>query len=41
MLKEFPIKFKETNEKMTPAEVDLFSKDLSKKLNKEMRTIFH
>ena len=41
MLKEFPVKFKEINKNVTPAGVDLFSKDASKKLNKEMRTIFH
>ena len=41
MMKEFPIKFKEINENVTPAGVDLFSKDLSEKLNEEMRTIFH
>ena len=38
---EFPIKFKEIWENMTPSGVDLFSGDTSEKLNKEMRTIFH
>ena len=41
VFKEFPIKFKEINENMTPAGVDSFSEDLSERLSKEMRTIFH
>ena len=41
MMKEFPVKFKEIVENMTPAGMDPFSGDTSKKLNKEMRTIFH
>ena len=40
VLKEFPVEFKEINENTTPAGVDTFREDLSKKLNKEMRTIF-
>ena len=39
--KEFPVKFKETLENMTPAGVDPFSGDTSKKLNEEMKTTFH
>ena len=39
--KEFPIKFKEIPENMTPAGVDPFSRDTSKKLNEEMKTMFH
>ena len=39
--KEFPVKFKEILENMTPAGVDPFSRDTSKKLNKEMKTTFH
>ena len=38
---KFPIKFEEIWENMTPAGVDLFSRDTSEKLNEEMRTIFH
>ena len=38
---KFSIKFEEIWENMTPAGVDLFSRDTSVKLNKEMRTIFH
>ena len=41
MPKEFPVKIKETLENMTPAGVDLFSEDNDKKLNEEMRTMFH
>ena len=41
VLSEFPMKFKETLENVMPAGVDLFSEDSSKKLNEEMRTIFH
>ena len=41
MLNEFPTKFKETMENITPAGVDLFSEDGSEKLNEEMKTIFH
>ena len=41
MLKEFPVKFKETLENITPAGVDLFGEDNGKKLNVEMKTIFH
>ena len=41
MLEEFPIKFKETSESLAPAGVDPFGEDLSKKLSKEMKTIFH
>ena len=40
MTKEFPVKFKGILENMTPVGVDPFSGDASKKLNKEMRTIF-
>ena len=40
MSKEFPVKFKEVNGNIAPAGVDLFEKDLSKKLRKEMKTIF-
>ena len=38
---EFPIKFKEIWENVTPAGVDLFSGDTSEKLNEEVRMIFH
>ena len=38
---EFPVKFKEILENMTPAGVDPLSRNASKKLNKEMKTIFH
>ena len=41
MLKEFPVKFKEILENMTPAGVDPFSEDNSKKLNEELKTTFH
>ena len=41
MLKEFAVKFKETLENITPAGVDLFGEDNGKKLNMEMKTIFH
>ena len=41
VLSEFPIKFREILESVTPAGVDLFSEDSSGKLNEEIRTIFH
>ena len=40
-LKEFPVKFKEANGNITPAGVDVFSKDLSNKLSEEMKIVFH
>ena len=40
VMKEFLVKFGEIFENQTPARVDLFSGDTSKKLNKEMKTIF-
>ena len=41
MLKEFLVNFREIVENMTPAGVDPFNGDTSKKLNEEMRTMFH
>ena len=41
MLKEFPVKFKEMLENVTPTGMDLFGEDNSKKLNMEMKTTFH
>lgn len=41
MLSKFPIKFKGTKRTVTPAGMDLFSKDLSKKLNKQERETIH
>ena len=41
MPKEFPVKFKEMNGNITPAGMDLFSKDLNKKLSEEMKAVFH
>ena len=41
VLKEFPVKFKETLENIAPAGVDLFGEDNGKKLNEEMKTVFH
>ena len=41
VIKEFPVKFKEILENMTPEGVDSFNGDTSKKLNEEMRTMFH
>ena len=41
MMKEFPVKSREILENMTPAGVDPFSRDTSKMLNEEMKTMFH
>ena len=41
VLKEFSIKSKEMNMNMAPAGVDSFIKDLSKKLSREMKGVFH
>ena len=41
MTKWFPMKFKEINVNVTPAGVDSFREDPSKKLSEEMKTTFH
>ena len=41
MLQEFPIKFKNNDRTVYPAGNDMFHEDLSKKLNKEQRELFH
>ena len=41
LTKEILIKFKETNENVTPAGVDSFSEDPRKKLSDEMKTLIH
>ena len=41
VLEEFPIKFKEMSKNITPAGVDLFGEDASKKSSEEMKKVFH
>ena len=41
MLKEFPLKFKNGDKVASPAGLDMFKQDSSKKLNKEQAEIFH
>ena len=41
VLEEFPIKFKEMTKNITPAGVDSFGEDLSKKSSEEMKKVFH
>ena len=38
---EFPVKCMEVNGNIVPEGVDLFGKDSSEKLSKEMKTMFH
>ena len=41
MLEEFPVKFNDYGKVASPAGVDLFKEDLSKKLNEKERELFH
>ena len=41
MLKEFPVKFHNECRNIMPSGVSFFDKDNSKKLTKEMKTVFH
>ena len=41
MLEEFPIKFKKGDTAVSPASIDMFKQDNSKKLNEQERELFH
>ena len=41
MFNEFPLKFSENTTTNNPAKADMFSEDLSKRLEPEMKQVFH
>ena len=41
MFKELPLKFSENTATNNPAKVDMFSEDLSKRLDPEKKQVFH